>query len=341
MEKTSPTIGAAISLPVIDFANFGDGTSAEAREIADKFFVACRDVGFAYIKNTGISQDTVDDMFELSAKFFNLPIEVKQKALHPPEGWKHRGYSGVGVEKVSEMGFDTNKLALVSEGLDFKESFDYGNENLARLQNIWPPEDALPGFRERAVAFSNVCREFQTSKILPALALGIPGVPKGFFDQYHEQADNQVRLLHYPAAPAEVFLSGERCRINAHTDFDTCTVLFQDDCGGLEVESPDEPGKFIPVPPIPGTVVFNIGDFLMRWSNDILKSTLHRVRAPPQKEGDTGGMTKERFSIPYFMGSDQDKVVDCLPGCFGPDRPKRYEPVNTGQYMNMRLNAAY
>jgi isopenicillin N synthase-like dioxygenase len=95
-------------------------------------------------------------------------------------------------------------------------------------------------------------------------------------------------------------------------DFGTGTILFQDDVGGLEVESPRGSGNFVPAPPIPGTVVFNIGDFLMRWSNgaffeqllffphivksDTLKSTLHRVRAPPN---DGTGMIKERFSIPY------------------------------------------
>jgi isopenicillin N synthase-like dioxygenase len=36
----------------------------------------------------------------------------------------------------------------------------------------------------------------------------------------------------------------------------------------------------------------------MRWSNDELKSTLHRVRAPVKKEGD-GEYTKERYSIPW------------------------------------------
>ncbi|KAH7920281.1 flavonol synthase/flavanone 3-hydroxylase [Leucogyrophana mollusca] len=344
MDKTCVPLNAEAetSLPIIDFANFGDGTSVEAKEIAEKFYAACRDVGFAYIANTGIPQHAIDGMFELCAKFFDLPTEIKQKAPHPPEGWKHRGYSGVGVEQVSQMVFDPNELADIrSKALDFKESFDFGNEDSTRLQNIWPPEEDLPGFREQAVAFFKVCREFQTSKILPALALGMPGVPAGFFDQYHQQADNQVRLLHYPGAPAEAFLSGEKGRINAHTDFGTCTVLFQDDCGGLEVESPHEPGKFIPAPPIPGTVVFNIGDFLMRWSNDTLKSTLHRVRVPPQKDGVAGGMIRERFSIPYFMGADRDKVVDCLPGCFGPNKPKRYEPINAGQYINMRLNATY
>jgi len=330
------------TLPLIDFADFGDGTSPEAREIGKKFYEACRDVGFAYLINTGIPQEKIDEMFEWSKKLFALPTEVKQRAPHPPEGWYHRGYSGIGKEQVSQMVFDPTELAKIrANAPDFKESFDMGFEGApARLKNIWLPEEDLPGFRAYATHFFDLCRAFQTTKLLRALANGLPGVADDFFDEYHEKADNQLRLLHYPAAPTDMFASGHKGRIGAHTDFGTCTILFQDDCGGLEVESPHEPGKFIPAPPIPGAVVFNIGDFLMRWSNDTLKSTLHRVRAPPPQAAD-GGMTRERFSIPYFMTADREKVIDCLPGCFGPDNPKKYEPINAGQYIDMRLNATY
>ncbi|KIK56897.1 hypothetical protein GYMLUDRAFT_229896 [Collybiopsis luxurians FD-317 M1] len=329
------------SLPTIDFARFGDGSSEEARKIGQQLFTACRDVGFAYLINTGIPQGQVDGMFNWSAKLFALPIETKMKAPHPPEGWKHRGYSGIGREQVSQMVFDTEELKAIRYGKfpDFKESFEIGNESSKRVQNIWIPEDNFPGFRTYAVNFYNICREFQVSKLLPALAIGMD-LPFDFFLRYHEDAENQLRLLHYPEAPTDVFESGEKGRIGAHTDFGTATLLFQDDCGGLEVDSPSDPGVFMPVPPVPGTVLFNIGDFLMRWSNDTLKSTLHRVRAPPRKESDNG-VTKERFSIPYFMGADRDKTIECLPGCFGPDKPKKYEPINAGEYVEMRLNATY
>ncbi|ESK88479.1 flavonol synthase flavanone 3-hydroxylase [Moniliophthora roreri MCA 2997] len=329
-------------IPIIDFAHFGDGTSEEARAIGQKFFEACRDVGFAYVINTGIPQEKVDGMFEWSAKFFALPLETKQKAPHPPEGWKHRGYSGVGVEQVSQMVFDSDELASIRTGKfpDFKESFEAGNDSpSARLENVWLPEEDLPGFREYAMDYYWTCRKFQIEKLLPALAVGM-GLQKSFFDDYHKDADNQLRLLHYPEAPARVFESGEKGRIGAHTDFGTCTILFQDDVGGLEVESPKEPGVFIPVPPMRGAAVFNIGDFLMRWSNDTLKSTLHRVRAPPRKDGDSD-MVRARFSIPYFIGADRDTVVDCLPSCWGPDKPKKYEPITAKDYIDMRLNATY
>lgn len=134
---------------------------------------------------------------------------------------------------------------------------------------------------------------------MPALAMGL-SLPLDYFHAFHSKADNQLRLLHYPEADRQVFVKGEKGLIGAHSvsslrpttrekekivslstmtshnrvsanqhlqDFGTCTILFQDSVGGLEVESPSNTGVFIPATPIEGAVVFNIGDFLMRWSN--------------------------------------------------------------------------
>ncbi|KAM0746961.1 flavonol synthase/flavanone 3-hydroxylase [Meredithblackwellia eburnea MCA 4105] len=327
-------------IPFIDFSGWGDGTTEDAKRIGDELYCACRDVGFAYLINTPIDQDHVKKMFEWSAKFFALPAEVKQKVPHPPEGWWHRGYSGPGVEQVSQLVFDKEELlALRKKAPDFKESFDSGNEDNLNVPNIWLPDEDLPGFRAYATQFFRECRTLQ-GVVLRALAVGSPGMADDFFDAYHTEGDNQLRLLHYPSAEVQTFTSGEKGRIAAHTDFGTCTMLFQDSTGGLEVEDPHQPGVFIPAPPVPGAIVFNIGDFLMRWSNDTLKSTLHRVRAPAPRPEDYG-ITPARYSIPYFCSANKNAVIDALPGTWGPDRPRKYKPVTSGEYINMRLNATY
>jgi isopenicillin N synthase-like dioxygenase len=58
-------------------------------------------------------------------------------------------------------------------------------------------------------------------------------------------------------------------RLGSHTDFGSFTLLFQDDCGGLEVQKAGALGEFIAAPPIEGALLMNIGDILMRWSNGI------------------------------------------------------------------------
>ena len=120
------------------------------------------------------------------------------------------------------------------------------------------------------------------------------------------------------------------------------TFLFQDNVGGLEVEDPNEKGTFTPIPYVHGTIVLNVGDFLQRWSNDVLKSTMHRIGAPPltpatmgshpnseqtEQQSPSPRVIGSRYSMPYFIGANTDILVDCLPNCYGPERPKRYEPV--------------
>ncbi|OJA13574.1 hypothetical protein AZE42_06109 [Rhizopogon vesiculosus] len=320
-----------IIFPIIDFARFEDGTSPartthdEAIEIGRQLVQACREGGFAYFLNTGIRQVEVDSMFEWSRRLFSLPNKTKMLAAHPKEAWKDRGYTRFGREQSPREEFDPSELAAIRKPNAVpQESFDIGRDNCLVVSNVWLPEEVLPGFRDSASAFFNTC-------------LGLPGGGK-FLGNMHGKGDNQLRLLHYPATPAETFASGERNRLGGHTDFGTCTILFQDDVGGLEVESPNGSGNFVPALPIPGTVVFNTGDLLMRWSNGTLKSTLHRVRAPPN---DRTGMIKERFSIPYFIDPDRDILIDCLPGYWDEDKPKKYGPLPGRAHIDMRIEATY
>lgn len=280
-----------------------------------------------------------------SKRFFTLPQEEKEKAPHPPEGWWHRGYSGLGREKVVQMVFDRENIGELRKVPDVKESFEMGREDDELTPNIWPPASTIPGFREFFGSFYQTCYKVELD-ILRAIAIGM-GLEENFFHGYHQKADNQIRLLHYPPVEEEVLRMGEKERIAAHTDFGTMTMLFQDDVGGLEVEDIQNPGVYNPAPYIEGAIVVNIGDFLMRWSNDTLRSTMHRVRAPPivapeNQDGSTGPkMSRARYSIPYFVTADRHAEIDCLPGCYGLDKPKKYDPIVSMKYINMRLNATY
>ena len=239
------------------------------------------------------------------------------------------------------MVFDRDELAERRKIPDVKESFDLGKENDTITPNIWPPETDLPGFRDFFVRFYETCYELEV-RLLEAVSIGL-GVETDYLTSFHKEKDNQIRLLHYPSVDAELFESGRAECIGAHSDFGTMTILFQDEVGGLMVEDMHEKEKFVEAPFIPGTVVVNVGDFLMRWSNDQLKSTIHTVRTPPVKDSSVSKvrMTEDRYSIPYFIVADRDKVIDCIPSCHGPQTPKKYEPISCSEYIDMRMNALY
>ena len=92
----------------------------------------------------------------------------------------------------------------------------------------------------------------------------------------------------------------------------------------------------------PGTIVVNAGDLLARWSNDVLRSTLHRVVAPPAKAiSDTEGITPARQSIAFFCNPNQGAEISCLPTCLIPGSKPKYPSVTTEDYIVGRLKATY
>lgn len=140
------------------------------------------------------------------------------KAPHPPEGWHHRGYSPPGLEKVTHEVFDANSLAEIrGKAADMKESFDLGREGDARLTNVWPPEDVLPGFRTFFAEFYQTCFQLEDD-VLKALGTCL-GIDRDYLLQFHTGRENQLRLLRYPEVEAEKLRSGQVDRIGAHTDY--------------------------------------------------------------------------------------------------------------------------
>ena len=105
----------------------------------------------------------------------------------------------------------------------------------------------------------------------------------------------------------------------------------QDSVGGLQVF--DGPSNaWIDVVPIPRAYVINLGNLMMRWTNDRYISNLHRVI-------NTSG--KERYSVPFFFAGNPDFVVECLPTCTDSDGEAKYAPVTVGQWMRGRYADTY
>jgi isopenicillin N synthase-like dioxygenase len=141
-----------------------------------------------------------------------------------------------------------------------------GSEENHAEPNIWLPESVLPGLREFMTKFYWEC--WKTSQnVLRAFALGLGLEDEDYFLKFHDGHDNELSVRHYPPVKESVIERKEMQRLHAHTDFDSFTLLFQDDCGGLEVLKPGCKGEFIEAMPIENALVMNIGDMLMRWSN--------------------------------------------------------------------------
>lgn len=331
------------SIPIVDLSAFGTEGNTESRlESARALYKACHELGFVQILGHGVEPQLLREAFNWSKKLYSLSHDEKLKAPHPDGPVPHRGYSHPGLEKVyskaekdSRDAFETNGDSL-RQVKDFKESYEIGSEENSVQQNIWLPEEVLPGFRSFMTEFYWKLNK-AARRILEAvsLALGLTEAEKGYLFDLHSGHNNQLRLLHYPPIPTEKLRKQVVARMPVHCDWSTFTMLFQDDCGGLEFENPNHTGSFTPATPITGALVLNIGDMLQRFSNDVFPSASHRVTLPPEASSANQTqetMTRQRFSIPYFVAPDAEKTVSCLSSCVSDERPVKFEPVSFAEY---------
>jgi isopenicillin N synthase-like dioxygenase len=161
-------------------------------------------------------------------------------------------------------------------------------------------------------------------------------LPEHHFDHMMTHPGNIVRLIYYPPQkPKESSMQDEEIGLGAHTDYECFTLLLADDTPGLEVLSPtpDASGrpKWISAPPHPESLTVNIADLMMRWTNGLYKSTIHRVvnRSPE----------KERYSVPFFFSINYDATVSTLPSCITTENPSPYPDIQAGPYTMERLRA--
>ncbi len=153
-----------------------------------------------------------------------------------------------------------------------------------------------------------------------AESLGLDG---GYFvTGYTADPTILFRIFHYPPSPPKASDWG----VGEHTDYGLLTLLAQDDSGGLHIAAPE---GWIDAPPIPGTLVCNIGDMLDRLTGGWYRSTPHRVR-------NVSG--HGRLSFPFFLDPGFDAEVPPLPhrAAAGDDGRLRWDGqdlrVFTGSY---------
>ncbi|KAK0709040.1 2OG-Fe(II) oxygenase [Lasiosphaeria miniovina] len=334
MEKAAVQ-GDGLVIPLIDFSKFLGGDESQKLETAQAILKGFQTAGFIYLKNIPVTAATRAHVFGTSTKLFRLPLETKLSL-----GWTtpeaNRGYSAPGREKVTQLTDISEVEKVRSSAPDIKESFEIGREGEPEHPNQWPAEKGeLAGFRATMTGFFEQCKALHV-EVMRAIAVGM-GLEGSFFDGFVDVGDNTLRLLHYPAVKKEVFqINPGQVRAGEHSDYGSITLLFQDSRGGLQVKSPN--GQFVDATPIEDTCVVNAGDLLARWSNDTIKSTIHRVVEPPQGTEDEH---PPRYSIAYFCNPNFKSHIEALPGTYATPADKKYDGINSGQYLVQRLTATY
>lgn len=148
-----------------------------------------------------------------------------------------------------------------------------------------------------------------------------------FFDDKIDKEISMLRTLSYPNVSS---VEDGQMRAGAHTDYGSLTIVKPDGAlGGLQVRN--KLGEWVDVPFVKDGFVVNIGDLMMRWTNDQWISTLHRVVNPPP------GIEARRQSIVFFHQPNYDALIECLPSCLGTDDAPLYPPVTSGDHLKSKF----
>lgn len=281
-------------VPVIDVSALVNHSSeSDCLRVARELGRACCDVGFFYVVEHGISQQLFSRLEALSRQFFALSLREKMEIRMALGGRAWRGYFPVGDELTSGR-------PDLKEGLYFGQELDEKHPDVVagtplHGRNLFPK---IEDFRETVLEYISETTRLGHS-LMAGMALSL-GLDWDYFDMHYTRDPLILfRIFNYPCSKMRLSDAAEskvtavsnppQWGVGEHTDYGLITILKQDDSGGLQVKSNS---CWIEAPPIPDSLICNIGDMLERLTRGIYRSTPHRV---------LNRSSRDRISFPVFF----------------------------------------
>ncbi|RXW22481.1 hypothetical protein EST38_g3362 [Candolleomyces aberdarensis] len=281
-----------------DLSNVYTDDLALRKELVARVRDACIRVGFFYVSNHGIPENTIANSLDAAKRFFALPLDTKMEIENKKQP-NFKGYS-----PLLSGNNDPYGKGDLQEGFEFgwedldssAKSHDESAQGVMAGANVWPSEDSVSGFRDAALSYYHAATKLGKA-LFPLFAEALDQPPNFFQDKTLHSAA-LMKLLYYPpqTGPVDDRVIG----IGAHTDWECFTILWQQPgIQALQVLNSEK--QWINAPPIEGTLVINLGDEFARLTNGIFKSTVHRAI-------NRNGV--ERYSIPLFFGIDYNAKLE-------------------------------
>ena len=325
---------ADAAVPVIDIAPFVHGDAAARGAVVAAVKRACEQVGFFVITGHDVPDDKIRSAFAEGRAFFRRPLDEKMRIKRPGPGIS-RGYNSLAGQSLGlTMGQKAPPDLMESLGFGPLETDDapYWTEGFGPVHahpNLWPAD--MPRFRQ-AVGDYWRAMEALSTRLMRIFALALD-LDEDFFVSRSDHHVTNMRINYYPAQdrPPEP----GQLRAGAHSDYGAFTILKGENApGGLQVLR--RGGDWADVPLIEEGFIINIGDLLMRWTNDKWVSTIHRVVNPPEAVR----RNVDRMSIAYFFVPNHDVEVRCFDSCMSAENPPRYAPLTAGAHWRGKILAA-
>ncbi|ESW17281.1 hypothetical protein PHAVU_007G226400 [Phaseolus vulgaris] len=290
-----------LQLPIIDYSEL---LGPRRQQVLQSLANACEGYGFFQLVNHGISDDVMSSMRDVSGKFFDLPLEEREKYM------------------------TTDMRAPVRCGTSFSQTKDSvlcWRDFLKLLCHPLP--DFLPHWPDSPLDFRKVVASYaeKTRYLFLVLMEAIQeslGIIEGKEEEVTEEKNNILKDLEdgsqmmifnlYPPCPEPDLTLG----MPPHSDYGFLTLLLQDQVEGLQVQFQ---GQWLTVQPMNNAFVVNVGDHLEIYSNGKYKSVLHRVMANAEKN---------RTSVASLHSLPFNYTVRPSPKLIDEANPKRYADTN-------------
>lgn len=307
-----------MNIPVVDLSDFLSGDEARKKNFVNQLGKAYEDVGFVAVKNHGIPDDLIAELYKSVQQFFSMPSETKYN-YEKKELAGQRGYTSFGREH-----------AKGSDAPDLKEFFQYGQtvEDGDPIKKEYPENVSVAEVPAFSQTLRKAYKNFEKSgkALLQAIALYL-GLDEHYFDEFVHNGNSILRAIHYPPITNE---PKSAIRAEQHEDINLITLLVGASADGLQILT--KQNEWVGVTSLPEQIVVNVGDMLQRLTNNKLRSTTHRVVNPPRELWGTS-----RYSIPFFLHPKGSMDLTCLEGCISEESPKAYEDATAGEYLDERL----
>lgn len=308
----------ANSVPTVDLSHFTSGNAEQKAAFVAALGEVFVNTGFVKLKNHGIADSLIADFYKAVEAFFALPSDVKHGYEVPGLGGQ-RGYTSIGKEhaKHSNVG-------------DLKEFWQIGQTVTDNdpIKEQYPDNVAVAEQPEFLETGNKLYRSFEAAgnHLMKAIALYL-GLPENHFDADLHNGNSILRAIHYPPITSD---PKSAIRAEQHEDINLITLLVGASADGLQLLT--KHNEWLPIVAGPGEIVVNVGDMLQRYTNNVLKSTTHRVVNPPRER-----WHEPRLSIPFFLHPRSDMSLAVLESCVTAENPQHYDNITAGEYLYERL----
>ncbi|CDO71806.1 hypothetical protein BN946_scf184939.g30 [Trametes cinnabarina] len=266
------------------------------KQLATTLIEAVRNHGFFYVKNFNISQERVNRQFSIGKQFYDLPLEEKLKYV--PEGLDNGAFNGY-VPAGRRILDPASGLRDRTEIYNIpKFNGDFKHQHPAIIQ-------------EHLAEIEEFARSLHTEVLDPlhvVLAIALE-LPEDYFTKIHKydvKSEDHLRYMKYSKYTPEENLKIGRLWGQGHTDLGSWTLLFRQPVAALQIKN-HATGEWKWVKPQDGTLTVNACDALSFLTGGYVRSTIHRVAAPPKDQEHV-----DRLGLLYFSRPHNDVKLETV-----------------------------